>query len=358
MIDLDFEKHGHLLPVVLQDADSDAVLMVGFMNSEALAKTVETGLATFLSRTRECLWTKGETLRQLRRRLVDHHRLRPRRAPAARARAGRRPDLSQRHVHLLHRAASSCRAPDRSRPRHEAAPGDPQGQPAGRDPEAAGLRRPRRLRERQLLPRLHERPGDRVPADPRPGDGALRRARRARRRAHRPRLGDRERPRGGHRVRPRLRQAEPRPRALGPRRAPRTRPSTARGPRRLHHRHRARRRSRAATSRRAASRSSVEFSWGATEVKPPELADAIVEVTETGSSLRANRPAHPRHGAGVQHTADRQSAPPGPTRASARKLERPRPDARRRPRGERARRSHAQRAPRRPRRRCWPCCRR
>lgn len=61
MIDLDFEKHGHLLPVVLQDADSDAVLMVGFMNREALAKTVETGLATFLSRTRECLWTKGET---------------------------------------------------------------------------------------------------------------------------------------------------------------------------------------------------------------------------------------------------------------------------------------------------------
>ncbi len=35
----------------------------------------------------------------------------------------------------------------------------------------------------------------------------------------------------------------------------------------------------------------VEFSWGATEVKPPTLADAIVEVTETGSSLRANRPA-------------------------------------------------------------------
>ena len=33
----------------------------------------------------------------------------------------------------------------------------------------------------------------------------------------------------------------------------------------------------------------VEFSWGATEVKPPELADAIVEVTETGSSLRANK---------------------------------------------------------------------
>jgi len=61
MFDLDFDKHDHLLPVVLQDADSDAVLMVGFMNREALAKTIETGRATFLSRTRECLWTKGET---------------------------------------------------------------------------------------------------------------------------------------------------------------------------------------------------------------------------------------------------------------------------------------------------------
>ena len=38
----------------------------------------------------------------------------------------------------------------------------------------------------------------------------------------------------------------------------------------------------------------VEFSWGATEVKPPELADAIVEVTETGSSLRANKLASSR----------------------------------------------------------------
>ncbi len=61
MIDLDFEKHGHLVPAVLQDADSDAVLMVGFMNREALAKTLDTGRVTFLSRTRERLWTKGET---------------------------------------------------------------------------------------------------------------------------------------------------------------------------------------------------------------------------------------------------------------------------------------------------------
>ncbi len=61
MFDLDFKKHDYLLPVVLQDADNDAVLMVGFMNREALAKTIETGCATFLSRTRQRLWTKGET---------------------------------------------------------------------------------------------------------------------------------------------------------------------------------------------------------------------------------------------------------------------------------------------------------
>ena len=61
MFDLDFDKHDCLLPVVLQDADSDAVLMVGFMNREAFARTLETGRATFLSRTRKRQWTKGET---------------------------------------------------------------------------------------------------------------------------------------------------------------------------------------------------------------------------------------------------------------------------------------------------------
>jgi phosphoribosyl-AMP cyclohydrolase len=60
-LNLDFEKFHRLIPAVLQDADSDAVLMVGFMNREALAKTLETGCVTFLSRTRGRLWTKGET---------------------------------------------------------------------------------------------------------------------------------------------------------------------------------------------------------------------------------------------------------------------------------------------------------
>jgi len=61
MLDLDFDKMQGLLPAVLQDAESGAVLMVGFMNLEALEKTLESGFATFFSRTRNRLWTKGQT---------------------------------------------------------------------------------------------------------------------------------------------------------------------------------------------------------------------------------------------------------------------------------------------------------
>ncbi len=58
---LDFEKQGGLVPAVIQDHADGTVLMVGFMNEEAFRKTVETGFATFYSRTRNKLWTKGET---------------------------------------------------------------------------------------------------------------------------------------------------------------------------------------------------------------------------------------------------------------------------------------------------------
>ena len=58
---IDFTKYGGLVPAVIQDAESGEVLMVGFMNEAALAKTRETGFATFFSRTRGTLWTKGET---------------------------------------------------------------------------------------------------------------------------------------------------------------------------------------------------------------------------------------------------------------------------------------------------------
>jgi len=58
---IDFSKLGGLIPAVVQDAASGEVLMVGFMNEEALAVTRRTGAATFFSRTRNTLWTKGET---------------------------------------------------------------------------------------------------------------------------------------------------------------------------------------------------------------------------------------------------------------------------------------------------------
>jgi phosphoribosyl-AMP cyclohydrolase len=61
MSSLDFSKLQGLVPAVVQDADSREVLMVGFMNEEALEVTRRTGFTTFFSRTRNTLWTKGET---------------------------------------------------------------------------------------------------------------------------------------------------------------------------------------------------------------------------------------------------------------------------------------------------------
>lgn len=58
---IDFSKQGGLVPAIIQDAQTKNVLMLGYMNEEAYAKTVETGLVTFYSRSRQCLWTKGET---------------------------------------------------------------------------------------------------------------------------------------------------------------------------------------------------------------------------------------------------------------------------------------------------------
>jgi phosphoribosyl-AMP cyclohydrolase len=58
---MDFSKLDGLIPAVIQDSASGEVLMVGFMNREALDRTVATGFATFFSRTRGTLWTKGDT---------------------------------------------------------------------------------------------------------------------------------------------------------------------------------------------------------------------------------------------------------------------------------------------------------
>ena len=58
---MDFTKLNGLIPAVVQDASSNEVLMVGFMNQEALKRTRASGFATFFSRTRDTLWMKGET---------------------------------------------------------------------------------------------------------------------------------------------------------------------------------------------------------------------------------------------------------------------------------------------------------
>ena len=58
---MDFTKLDGLIPAVIQDEETSEVLMVGFMNEQALAETRRTGFATFFSRTRGKLWMKGET---------------------------------------------------------------------------------------------------------------------------------------------------------------------------------------------------------------------------------------------------------------------------------------------------------
>ena len=57
---MDFDKMNGLVPAIIQDATSDKVLMLGFMNREAYEKTVSEGRVTFYSRTKNRLWTKGE----------------------------------------------------------------------------------------------------------------------------------------------------------------------------------------------------------------------------------------------------------------------------------------------------------
>jgi phosphoribosyl-AMP cyclohydrolase len=58
---LDFDKMSGLLPAIVQDSKSGEILMVGFMNRQALDLTLQNGYVTFFSRTRNALWTKGES---------------------------------------------------------------------------------------------------------------------------------------------------------------------------------------------------------------------------------------------------------------------------------------------------------
>lgn len=64
---IDWEKTGGLLPVVVQSHLDGSVLMLGYMNEEALAKTLQEGIVTFYSRTKQRLWTKGETSQNILR---------------------------------------------------------------------------------------------------------------------------------------------------------------------------------------------------------------------------------------------------------------------------------------------------
>ena len=61
MTEPDFEKQGGLIPAIIQDHETGVVLMLGYMNREAWLKTLETGHATFWSRSRNKLWIKGES---------------------------------------------------------------------------------------------------------------------------------------------------------------------------------------------------------------------------------------------------------------------------------------------------------
>jgi phosphoribosyl-AMP cyclohydrolase len=60
-MEIDFDKMQGLVPAVIQDAADGELLMLGFMNQQALEMTLSTGFVTFYSRTRQKLWTKGET---------------------------------------------------------------------------------------------------------------------------------------------------------------------------------------------------------------------------------------------------------------------------------------------------------
>jgi phosphoribosyl-AMP cyclohydrolase / phosphoribosyl-ATP pyrophosphohydrolase len=60
-MNIDFDKNNGLVPVIIQDSGTLQVLMLAYMNKEACEKTLREGIVTFYSRTRETLWTKGET---------------------------------------------------------------------------------------------------------------------------------------------------------------------------------------------------------------------------------------------------------------------------------------------------------
>ncbi len=100
-MEIDFEKMGGLVPAIIQDAVTKNVLMLGFMNKEAYDKTIETKKVTFWSRSRNCLWTKGETSGNFLNLVSIQIRLRQRHLPGKGS--SRWSYLPQGHRYLLGR---------------------------------------------------------------------------------------------------------------------------------------------------------------------------------------------------------------------------------------------------------------
>ena len=88
-MEIDFDKMQGLVPAVIQDAGTGELLMVGFMNRQALDMTLHNGFVTFYSRTRQTLWTKGETSGNRLQVVAALDRLRPGYGTVARPCAGR-----------------------------------------------------------------------------------------------------------------------------------------------------------------------------------------------------------------------------------------------------------------------------
>jgi ATP phosphoribosyltransferase len=294
---MDFSKLGGLVPAVIQDAERQDVLMVGFMNADALARTRETGYVTFFSRSRSTLWTKGETSGN-RLAVVsiaadcddDSLLVRVRREGAG---------------NVCHTGQRSCFS---ATPRQGTSPGL-KPRPT---PEAGVLKLgiPKGSLQDSTI-QLFARAGFNIYVSPRSyfpaiddpeiecmliraqemaryvGDGVLDAGLTGRDWIAEHTAGRPDRPVTAVADLLYAKQRAGRVKWVlaVPEDSPYRRPQDLEG------RTVATELVRATESyfARLGIRANIEFSWGATEVKPPVLADAIVEVTETGSSLRANR---------------------------------------------------------------------
>jgi ATP phosphoribosyltransferase len=319
---MDFEKLNGLVPAVVQDDVSNEVLMVGFMNGEALERTRQTGYATFYSRSRQQLWMKGETSGN---RLRVSSLLTDCDNDTVLLRVSREGDGNVCHTGTRTCFTAFPGAPDSLEPR-AVRPGDES--PGAKAPALQAAKTPGLLAAGDVNPRvlklgipagslqeatiqLFARAGFAIYASPRSyfptiddpevscmliraqemaryvADGVLDAGL-----TGQDWIAEYEQSTAPSRVQPITDLAYAK-QSFGrvkwvlavPDESPVRSPQDLEG-------------CTVATELVSVTRAyfkrlnlnvNVEFSWGATEVKPPLLADAIVEVTETGSSLRANR---------------------------------------------------------------------